>query len=316
MKALLWSLLALVASYPIAAVSAPPRVTSISFFSAQANGTAALGQIWNTRTDPVWVLGVIAGNDPAAPLLNAADTSVDITLEGAQDFTLLGNQNNFVPVFTIPGQHFGLNLFFDGSNTPGISAIGQLGTSMLVPNSSASTRGAGVDIVPGAGTLTYTAPNGDTVQLSSLSIPGFIGIDRVGPGEIMVPSFGPDGVVRIRLATVVAATIEIMPDSPGPAPINLRSQGRTPVAILSSATFDAADVDPESVLFGKTGTEAAPLHYALEDVNGDGLPDLVLHFATRDTGIQCGDTSALLTGTLGGGGTFSGSDSIRTVGCK
>jgi hypothetical protein len=54
----------------------------------------------------------------------------------------------------------------------------------------------------------------------------------------------------------------------------------------------------------------------LEDVNGDGDPDLMLHFNTVDTGIQCGQTLVSLTGTTIDGLSIEGFDAIKTVGCK
>ncbi len=62
--------------------------------------------------------------------------------------------------------------------------------------------------------------------------------------------------------------------------------------------------------------EAMLVQSALEDVDGDGDTDLILHFRTQDTGIQCGNTSASLTGQTFSGQAIQGSDSIVTVGCK
>jgi hypothetical protein len=88
----------------------------------------------------------------------------------------------------------------------------------------------------------------------------------------------------------------------------------TTVAILTApALFDATTVDPSTVRFGKTGTEAAPVQTALADANGDGTLDLVLRFRTQDAGLQCGDTLALLTGKTVSGEAIGGSDSIVTV---
>ena len=89
-----------------------------------------------------------------------------------------------------------------------------------------------------------------------------------------------------------------------------------PVAILTTDTFDATTVNPTTVLFGANGTEAAPVHSALEDVDGDGDTDLILHFNTQSIRIVCGDTSASLTGETFSGQAIKGSDSINTVGCK
>lgn len=88
------------------------------------------------------------------------------------------------------------------------------------------------------------------------------------------------------------------------------------MAILSTGTFDAASVDPTTVLFGAAGDEAAPVHVAMEDVDGDGRTDMVLHFMTQDTGITCETASAYLTGVVFGGHRVKGTDSIETVRCK
>jgi len=114
---------------------------------------------------------------------------------------------------------------------------------------------------------------------------------------------------------VATVLIDIKPGS-FPNSINPRSRGRIPVGILTTGTFDATTVDPNTVRFGATGTEAAPVHFALEDVNGDGDTDLILQFNTQATGIVCGETSASLTGQTFGGQAVEGSDSIRTVPCK
>jgi hypothetical protein len=86
-----------------------------------------------------------------------------------------------------------------------------------------------------------------------------------------------------------------------------------PVAILTTSIFDAATVDPRTVRFGKTGTEAAPVQTTLADANGDGALDLILRFRTQDTGLQCGDTVAELTAQTMGREVIQGSDAIVTM---
>lgn len=114
---------------------------------------------------------------------------------------------------------------------------------------------------------------------------------------------------------VITVAVDIKPGS-FPNSINPRNSAVIPVAILSNASFDAAKVDPTTLRFGVTGNEATPRHSALEDVNGDGKPDLMLQFPTLDTGIICGTTSGILTGKLTGGQLITGTDSMVTVGCK
>jgi len=44
--------------------------------------------------------------------------------------------------------------------------------------------------------------------------------------------------------------------------------------------------------------------------------DLLLHFNTQDTGIQCGDTAATLTGMTFAGEAITGTDAIVTTNCR
>jgi hypothetical protein len=113
----------------------------------------------------------------------------------------------------------------------------------------------------------------------------------------------------------LSVAVDIKPGS-DPNSINPRNRGVIPVAILTTDSFDAVTVDPNTVLFGWAGTETAPVHFGLEDVDGDGNTDATFHFTTQATGIQCGDTSATLSGETYSGQTIQGSDTIRTVGCK
>lgn len=133
----------------------------------------------------------------------------------------------------------------------------------------------------------------------------------LGPATDQLPWWGN---ATFNLSEI-RVTIDIKPGS-FPNSINPLSKGVIPVAILTTATFDATTVDLTTVRFGATGTESVPAHFALEDVDGDGDTDLILHFNTQDTGIVCGATSAFLTGKTLSGQAIEGSDSIKTVGCK
>src|SRR5260370_31977998 len=100
--------------------------------------------------------------------------------------------------------------------------------------------------------------------------------------------------------------IDIKPDS-DPAPINPRAAGVIPVALLCSTTFDATSVDPTSVRFGPG--QATPSRGAhIQDVNGDGRPDMVFQFSTQGSQIACTDTAVFLMGKTMSGGTIVGSD--------
>lgn len=133
-----------------------------------------------------------------------------------------------------------------------------------------------------------------------------------GINDLATMTFDNAGVAYVVAKPV---TIDIKPGSDTNR-INPKSKGVTPVAILTTSTFDSTTVDPLSVKFGPNEATEAHGRGHIEDANGDGKLDLVLHFNTQETGIQCGDTSASLTGETFGGQAIAGSDSIRTVGCK
>jgi hypothetical protein len=109
--------------------------------------------------------------------------------------------------------------------------------------------------------------------------------------------------------------LDIKPDSQTNK-INPRSKGVIHAAVLTSEDFDALLVDPDTVLFGPAGAAKAHTQAHVEDVDYDGDMDLLFHFKTQETGIQCGDTEATLTGNTWGGTPISGTDSVNTVGCK
>lgn len=139
----------------------------------------------------------------------------------------------------------------------------------------------------------------------------------VGLGE--PPQYLHPGNIELHailecVSAVIPVGIDIKPGS-DPNSINPKSKGKIPVAILTSDEFQANTVDPSTVRFGPSGAKAVN-KAGTEDVDKDGDLDLVLHFNSQETGIQCGDPSAVLTGATNSGQAIQGEDAIRTVGCK
>ncbi len=110
-------------------------------------------------------------------------------------------------------------------------------------------------------------------------------------------------------------TIDIKPNS-SPNTINLGSGGVVPVAILSSATFDATTVDPLTVTLAsapvKLKGNGTP-QVQVQDVNGDGRLDLVIHIQTEALQLSANDTLAVLEGETFGGAAIVGTDLVRIV---
>lgn len=149
----------------------------------------------------------------------------------------------------------------------------------------------------------------------------------LGLCAILAPTMIPSDAVASNDSSTIGTTtgttalatglvIDIKPRSER-NPINLRSRGVIPVAILGSELFDVTTIDGSTLAFGPSGAGIAHRngpHFG--DVNDDGHLDLVAHFRTQQTGIQKGDTEACLTGQTIDGMSVCGCDTIVTVGKK
>jgi hypothetical protein len=107
----------------------------------------------------------------------------------------------------------------------------------------------------------------------------------------------------VYATTPPSVAVDIKPRS-CPNPLNVKSRGKLPVAILGTDAFDVEQIDPASVRL----EGVAPLRWALEDVvtpyepftgkqdardcthaGPDGYPDLTLKFETQELVAALGD---------------------------
>lgn len=98
--------------------------------------------------------------------------------------------------------------------------------------------------------------------------------------------------------------------------INLGSGGTVPVGILSTQSFDAKTVDPATVTVAgapvKLKGKGTPMA-SFEDVNGDGLLDLVVHVSTDALQLSESAMMAVLEGMTFSGAPIKGRDTVRVV---
>jgi hypothetical protein len=164
---------------------------------------------------------------------------------------------------------------------------------------------AGEYVLTGVGTgigpykLTLERLSGDGAVLESKTLNGNVTLGQKLSLSVSLPS---------------SVHIDIKPGE-RPNSVNLKSKGVIPVAILSSATFDAMrQVYRSSLTFGRTGAERSLAKPPVEeDVNGDGFIDLICHFETQSTGFQADDVEGVLKGKLINNTPIQGIDWIRIV---
>lgn len=118
--------------------------------------------------------------------------------------------------------------------------------------------------------------------------------------------------------SVQSITIDIKPGADSiEAPINMKSKGKIPVALLRTDAFDPLKADLASIKFGRTGTEApGRCGKNGEDVNGDGRLDLVCHFETQATNFDASSEVGTLTGKTTEGMAFQGTGNLKVLHVK
>lgn len=148
------------------------------------------------------------------------------------------------------------------------------------------------------------------ITLNEWGVSGYSGlIDELHISKVQ----RSDAEVLAHATRLLMVAIDILPGSSS-NPVNPKKKGVVPVAILSTASFDApTGVDRASLTFGRTGNEASFSHCAAVQVdqNGDGLVDLTCSFSATLTGFLPGDTGGTLRGATLTGTPIEGSDVVR-----
>lgn len=141
-----------------------------------------------------------------------------------------------------------------------------------------------------------------------------------GPGTppwnpIIIQNETADLGFRAWVEPVLDVAVVVKPGSEA-EPINALSHGTLPIAILSDAEFDAGQINPGTILANgapvRSRMNGTPMT-ALEDVDGDGFVDLVLHFDTAALELVGEEADIVLTGMTWSGFAVRGTASVLMV---
>jgi hypothetical protein len=123
-----------------------------------------------------------------------------------------------------------------------------------------------------------------------------------------------DCLVCHEAPEVIGVTLDIKPGS-YPNPINRKSRGVIPVAILGSGEYDVTDIDISTLVLSGT---VSPLRWSFQG-GLEGYDDLALKFSAADLRAALGDLEpgmmyeVCINGTFMNGTPFLGCDSVVVV---
>lgn len=248
--------------------------------------------------------------DPAG-FFSTTPNSVTVEIVD-QNVTVNFGDASEVPVYSIYGTVFN-DLNGDGvmgSDEPGIPDV-------LVELEGVTAVMTGVD-----GSYAFAVADTGTYYVVETDPDGYV---STTPNEVMIVIAAMDVQVDFGDRFVEEIDVDVKPGSEI-NPLNLRSKGVLPVAILGSEEFNVTMIDPASLLLNGV----PPLRWSYDDVGGcneeemdrdansddeempDGYEDLVLKFSTPEIAASIGDvqrgdivtltmTGSLVDGTLAAG---------------
>jgi uncharacterized repeat protein (TIGR01451 family) len=234
------------------------------------------------------------------PLSGSADLAVSKSVSPGQ--TTLGQPVTFTVTVTNAGPDDATNVTLADVLPPGATVAdvtATRGTCASGPDGLTCALGS----LPAAGTATVS-------YVATATSPGSLANGATVFGDERDPRPGNNTAIA---AAGIEARVDIKPGDPANV-VNPGAQGVVPVAILGRAGFDMRTIDPSTLRFGPGGAPASgPQLARIQDVNRDGIVDLVSHYPMAVTGITAGDSTACVRGAFRDGRQFGGCDVLRVV---
>jgi hypothetical protein len=218
---------------------------------------------------------------------------------------------------------------FDDMNQNGVMDMGEVG----VEGVTVTLSGMG-DITTDAVGVYAFAVNTAGPYMVGITEPAGYALTTANPVDITVTD--ADVQVDFGLHMYMDTPVDVKPGS-DVNPVNLRSNGVLPVAVLGSADFDVTTIDPSTILLNGV----APLRWSIADVCGpspypqdpaapmmddnedmempDGYDDLTLKFSTPEIAASLGEVARgdivtlYFSAETTGGITLTGEEDIRIV---
>jgi ELWxxDGT repeat protein len=273
--------------------------------SALRSGALVVGSVLGELTGPMQDGATFGGTDSVS-VTNSANPAIDILPGQAVNAINLAS-GGLLPVAVLGSATFDVSLI----DTLDLTKF-HFGDVLLTPR-----------VSPTSFSLTDTNSDGKTDLLLQFSISTLGSSGALTVGSLQGQLVGPllnngtfNGTDSVVVTNVAHPAIDILPGQAVNG-VNLASNGMLPVAVLSSDTFTASQIDTSSLSAFHFGDplltpRVSPTSHLLLDVNADGKSDLVLQFsiAALSGPLTLSSLQGELTGPMQNGGTFTGSDSV------
>ena len=136
------------------------------------------------------------------------------------------------------------------------------------------------------------------------------GLIYAASGSLERIDFGPE------YEYVLSIGIDVRPGNES-NPINPKSRGVLPLAILGSEDFEVSSADVTTLVLDPYGIPSVhSIDSDHSDSNGDGFSDLLVHFHIEETEVEFSSSEVCVSGETVAGITFSGCDTVRVVGAR